>query len=204
MPGRQPFQLADGEPYIGDMVAVVDESTPNMGAGIYYVVSTAVLINHREVRAAVDGLFADTPGRSRPFHWHREGPAAKRRIIDIIADAGIVAHSRYRSVGRRGQAAARPGLLISIAEAARQEGASHLIIESGDDHTNERDRDALLGYYEPAGGVPFGYDWRTKREPLLWLADAVSGAISDHFTGEEPVWFAQLTAAGIIGSPEYP
>ncbi|MCP3881294.1 MAG: hypothetical protein GY701_23320 [Sulfitobacter sp.] len=197
------IDLADGHPYVGDMVAVVDETSPDMGAGLYYAVSTAVLLDPQQVRVAVDQLFADVPDRRRRFHWSQEGLAAKTRIVEVMETTGVVAHCRYQSVGRRGTKSARRALVPAIADAAYGEGATHLIIEAGDRHTNLRDRDALLDHYRGRGGVPFHYDWRTKAEPLLWLADAISGAVKDHLTEDDPSWLARLIAAGVAQHPAY-
>jgi len=49
-----------------------------------------------------------------------------------------------------------------------------------------------------AGGVPFVYDWRSKAEPLLWIADAIAGAVGEHVSGKDDQWFARLDAAGVI------
>ena len=127
----QPAGLADGRPYASDLVAVIDETTPALGPGVYYVLTAAVLFDPNRVSAALGGLFADNPGRIRPFHWHSEGLDARNRILRIIIDEGVVAHAHYKSVGRRGQVGARGKLIAQLADDLAHDQVEHLIIESG-------------------------------------------------------------------------
>ncbi len=191
--------LADGEEIVGDLIAVMDETTPHLGAGVYYVLTTAVTMAPGELTAAIHGLFSDTPGRTRPFHWITEGVTAKQRMIDIIIDSGVVAISRHQSVGRKSQNQAREILIKAIADDLAREKIDHLVIESGDRSTNARDKAALLDHFRADGGVPFTYDWRSKKEPLLWIADAINGAIHAHLTGGDQTWFEQLQAGDVLG-----
>lgn len=72
------------------------------------------------------------------------------------------------------------------------------MIESGDRSTNTRDREALLDQFRAIGGVPFIYDWRSKNEPLLWIADAINGAIHAHLVDGDHAWFDQLQTGGVL------
>ena len=81
----------------------------------------------------------------------------------------MVAHSRYQTVGRRGQRDAQQLLLAELSTQLHVEGVDHLIIESVDDVTNGRDKRTLLDQFEPGGGVPFVYDWRSKSERVFWV-----------------------------------
>lgn len=200
----QPTGLSDGEPLIGELIAVIDETVPEVGAGVHYVLTTAVTLSAVDVDQALVGLFSDAPGRRRPFHWHKEGPAARDRITEIIIEHGVVAHSRYLTVGRRGQLAARQLLLARLATDLHTEQIDHLIIESVDDVTNGRDKRTLLDHFEPIGGVPFAYDWRSKSERILWIADAINGALHDFLVRGDATWLSRLQHGGVIdGEPRY-
>ena len=48
------------------------------------------------------------------------------------------------------------------------------------------------------GGVPFRYDWRSKAEPLLWIADATSGIVAAHLLGQRSNHYDRLSAGGLI------
>jgi hypothetical protein len=46
--------------------------------------------------------------------------------------------------------------------------------------------------------VPFRYDWRTKQEPLLWIADAIADAVSEWASGRSTSWHDRLQESGVI------
>ena len=73
-----------------------------------------------------------------------------------------------------------------------------MIIESGDDVTNRRDRSTILDHHRHMGGVPFVYDWRNKQERLLWVADAIAGAVGEWVIGRSSVWYDRLVDAGVV------
>lgn len=67
------------------MLAVLDETFPEMPDGIAYVVGSAVVLqDEAATREALSRVFVDDR-RTRPFHWHREGPQARDRLIDCLA-----------------------------------------------------------------------------------------------------------------------
>ena len=51
--------------------------------------------------------------------------------------------------------------------------------------------------------MPFTYDWRTKAEPLLWVADAVGGAWREHLIGRNSEPFERLQSMGAIDAITY-
>jgi len=78
------------------------------------------------------------------------------------------------------------------------QGATHVVIEASDEATMGRDRDTILDHHRDMGGVPFVYDWRSKNERLLWVADAIAGAVGEYVTGQNSEWFARLDSANTI------
>ena len=42
------------------------------------------------------------------------------------------------------------------------------------------------------------YEWRTKAEPLLWLADGICGAVREHLLQIDDQPFQALRGAGVI------
>ena len=186
--------LADGDPIHG-AVAVMDESAREAGAGIYY---NLTVVQIPEMAVVLPALSRVIGGRRRPFHSSEEGPEAIERMMALIENAGLVGTSLWRSVGRTGQVAARRDLLREHALRCAGAGVDHLIIEGGGDASNQRDRSKILDAFQADGGVPFRYDWRSKAEPVLWIADAVAGFVAAHLLGERAEHFDRLSAGGLI------
>lgn len=182
--------------YDGELVAVVDESSPAAGAGIIYVISTAIVLDPTDVAASCRAVIGE---RARPFHWRREGPQARAAMLALVNDSVSEVFWQYRSVPRPGQVDARRALLGQQLELIESAGASHLIIESGDRHGDARDRATVLDSF-PGRPVPFRYEWRTKSEPLLWIADAISGAVGEYLAGKGDAAYQQISD---IVLPEY-
>ncbi|WP_420619462.1 hypothetical protein [Candidatus Poriferisocius sp.] len=77
-------------------------------------------------------------------------------------------------------------------------GVDHLIIESGDEATNQRDQSVLLDTFRGADNAPLQYDWRSKSEPLLWLADAVCAIAAELVIGNGEERYERLNETGLI------
>lgn len=189
------LDLADGQPYHGQTVAVVDESARKAGPGIYYVVCAVAILDPANAARVVLEVVGE---RKRPFHFAKEGVDAINRMLSFIEATELVATSLWRSVGRRGQVAARRDLLRELALRCAHDGIDHLIIESGDRTTNRRDQEVLLDVSREIDSVPFQYDWRSKREPLLWVADAISGITSEYLLDGRTWLYQRLHANGQI------
>ncbi len=189
------MRFSDGQPIHGDVVAVIDESSPVAGAGLYYVVTAAVVFDWPDFRQRVAGVVGE---RTSPFHYRREGPEAIGRMAAVLEEAQPMATVLWRSVARRGQVAARRDLLAAHAHRLADDGITHLIIESGDETSDRRDQETLLETFAADGGVPFSYDWRSKAEPLLWIADAICGVTTEHLLGRNSAIFERLSGAGIV------
>ncbi len=183
------------------MIAVVDEAAPADGAGIYYVVTAAIVLDERATRGALAGVLPK--GRARPFHWAQEGPAARSRMLDLVEAQGLVAHVVvHHPTGRRRQEHARRAALGELVPLAIGEGADELIIESRTSREDARDRRALIDIVRDAG-ASLAYRWEDKREPLLWIADAICGAVKEYLLGEDVTSFERLRSAHVLGDLRY-
>ena len=188
-------ELADGEPYIGNVVAVVDESARIAGAGVYYLICSATIFHPVETREAIQRLVGDRP---RPFHYSQEGAKIINAMVDLIRAMDILASCRWRSVGRRQQVATRPELLKGHLPDLRSNGVTHLIIEGGEATVNQSDSGVLLDFFRSGDGPAFAYDWRSKHEPLLWIADALCEIVGDHLIGKRHHGFQRLSDLGAV------
>lgn len=189
------IELADGEPYIGNLVAVVDESARSAGAGVYYLVCSAVIIDPDGTRRALEQMIGNRP---RPFHYTQEGAKIVNAMVDLIVGFDVSASCRWRSVGRRRQMKTRPHLLKGHLPELASIGVTHLIIEAGEMSVNQSDSGVLLDFFRNREEPAFAYDWRSKREPLLWIADAICGIAGDHLTGKRHRSFERLNDCGAI------
>lgn len=124
-------------------------------------------------------------------------------MLDLIETHGIVAHVCLRATARRRQVETRGELLSGIARLLVDEGVDHLVIESQGPREDGRDRAILLDAFRDSGGIPFTYDWRTKAEPLLWVADAIGGACREHLIGQRSEAYERLLSMGALDALTY-
>ena len=107
------------------------------------------------------------------------------------------------------QERARAAILTSaILPAIVNSSVTHMVIESRDDHVqrevrrrlgqlDDRDRQTIRDFLRPWPGQP-SFEWRGTSEPLLWLPDAIAGAVREHLDGHGSRWFDALTACGAM------
>lgn len=126
-------------------------------------------------------------------------------MLRVLEEHGVVAHVHAAQVGRRQQAIARRRLLRCTVPKLIEDGVAHLIIESRTSRDDGRDQADLLDFFRESegGGAPFRYDWRSKREPVLWLADAIGGAVHEHLVGRSDGPFDRLKAIKLIDQIVY-
>jgi hypothetical protein len=182
------------------MLAVLDETYPELPGGVAYVVGAAVILSEEQAaRSALAGIFADSQ-RVRPFHWHHEGPDARAAMITVLGEIGAVAHvCVHYPTGRKKLEAARAGALGEVVPRILHDGASTLLIESRGDAEDRRDRAVILDALNTLDrSGELRYEWRTKAEPLLWLADCICGAVREHLLQIDDQPFQELHSAGVI------
>jgi hypothetical protein len=187
------------------MRAVLDETYPEHGGGILYVVAaTIVLSDGPSTKAAIDRVLT-TPGRSRPFHWADEGPQARQNMLICLEEVGAVAHVCVHSpTGRKKTEQARAKSLRRVLPILLEEGVSDLIIESRTAIDDDRDKRVILDVLKDLGKAgQLTYDWHTKNDPTLWLADAVCGAVREYLLSQDTTYYTQLKAAGVLAEPMY-
>jgi hypothetical protein len=187
------------------MLAVLDETYPELRGGTAYVVGAAViLVEENAARAAVLATIRDGQ-RVRPFHWHLEGPVARAAMIAALGEIGAVAHvCVHYPTARKKLELARARALGEIVPHLLHDGASTLLIESRGTAEDGRDRAVILDTLNALGHAgQLHYEWRTKAEPLLWLADCICGAVREHLLNINDQPFHDLRAAGVIDQLNY-
>ncbi len=188
------------------MKAALDETSPEDSGGVFYVVGSTVLIADEITAAKALAAVIDQPGRKRPFHWHTEGSETRARMVECLAELGAVAHvCVHYPTGRRRVVKARERALAEVIPHLLDDGATELMIESRGTREDARDRATILDSLRDLGAPgALGYSWHPKTEPLLWLADAVCGAVREYLLQTaEMTYFEQLQANGTLGELIY-
>ena len=158
------------------MIALVDESIGVAGDGFYVVAMVLIATEQRDiVRRRVRHVM---PSANQRFHFHRESAATKLGMLGLLGE--VAAHAvayRITPAPTRHQNEARDRCLNAMA--ADLGGVTELLLESRDAMNDVRDRRVIAGAVRRgliAPGVEYGHR-RPREEPLLWLADALAGAV---------------------------
>jgi len=180
---------ADGQPIPEGLVAAVDETVVELQGGVTYVLAAVIF---SESQAACQDIQSLTANRTRPFHWHREGPTTRTAAVKLVATHAIATKILARRAARHAQTATRATLLAQLVTEISGEGVEHVVIESRGQREDGRDRSVILDCFRGSTARTFNYDWRTKAEPLLWYADALAGIAREHLTDGQSAGFSFL------------
>ena len=191
---------ADGRPIPDGLVAAIDETVPQVQAGVTYTLAATIF---RDVQAARRDMQVLTAGRTRPIHWHKEGPIIREATLSLIEHHVITGTALARRSSRIGQVTARSALMSELVVDLASYGVDHMIIESRGELEDGRDRSVILDcLHELAISSPT-YDWRTKAEPLLSYPDALAGITREQLTLGHSPGFSRLQKAGIVSEVRY-
>lgn len=187
---------------LGAVLAVIDEVAPFVGGGVHYsVVAGELICDKTEASRIVREVVR--PGRRNPFHHATEGPTAKAEMIEALSEIGVVARAVVVPCGRRRQEAARRVGLEVLFDHFLADGVDEVIIESRTPPQDGRERLAILDILrERKAASALTYGWDRKTNELLWIAEAIGGAVRCHLTGIDTEWYHQV--ARVTGlSPEW-
>lgn len=159
------------------MIAIVDESIVIAGNGCYALSCVVIPIERKAaVRRTVRKA---TPGRI--FHWTNEGTAIRRAMLGVAAaEAAYLVTYVHRPALRRDHESIRAMLLATLLSDLAKNEVIELLIESRQEHNDLRDRRVIVNR-QRSGVVSDELDYRhtgPRQEPLLWLADALAGAVT--------------------------
>ena len=180
---------ADGQPIPKGLVAAVDETVAELQGGVTYVL---VAVIFREAHTAHQDIQSLTADRTRPFHWHREGPTTRNAAVKLITKHAIATKILAQRAGRHAQTTTRAALLTELATELANEGVGHVVIESRGPREDGRDRATILNCFRELIVPTFSYDWRTKAESLLWYPDALAGVAREQLTEGQSAGFSLL------------
>lgn len=171
--------VADGHPIPGGVVAAVDETVVELQGGVTYVLASVIFADAQAASRDMQTLTAD---RTRPLHWHKEGPRIREAAVDHIEAHAAGTRILAQRAGRQAQTRTRATLLSELVTELAGVGVGHLIIESRGQREDGRDRATILDCFRNQTAPAFTYDWRTKAESSLWYPDALAGVAREHLT----------------------
>jgi hypothetical protein len=176
------------------VIAYADESIREDPAGLLYVLGASVMVG-----GDLDGARADLrklllPGEER-LHWRDEREVRRLAVLRLLVDLDVAVFVRWQHpVRRRRQEHARAACLRALAGDLAREGLDELVIEARQERLNRDDLSTLVAARQ-GGLIPDGFRYRfarPKEEPLLWLADAVAGAVGAHLGGTTSAYLGEL------------
>lgn len=163
--------------------AFVDESFRRGREGHGYFFMGVAVVPDVAVAEVTRQLRGHLPAGLRRWHWRDEQPASRRRFLSLIADfvdLDVMAFTCGQlTANQRKSEQARVRCLWDLLGQLQVVGASTLVLESRQEHNDRKDRREVLSAQQ-ASVAPEGLVYRHGRpreEPLLWVPDAVVGAM---------------------------
>ena len=175
--------------------AFVDESARVRPPGLYVLAGVIVPVDdladiRYEVRAAV-------PHRQLRFHWRDEQQRRRREFVKHTAQLDLsfvfVAGTPLKATR---QERARRQCLRRLLWEFGERGVTDVVFESRDEPLNIRDRQVIAASQRASQsrqGLRYSFAW-SKQEPLLWLPDALAGAVTAAAAGD-PEYLAMFGTA---------
>lgn len=134
----------------------------------------------------------------RRFHWRDERRARRHDMIDTLAklrplDVIAFAFCARALTGKK-QHQARVKCLWNLLSHLQQHGVSQVVFESRQEALNARDRREIISA-QHAGVASAELLYRfdlPMEEPLLWIPDALCGAVGTHLAGGDDQFWQRL------------
>lgn len=160
------------------MIAFVDESLRQRPDGLCVLAAVVAPNDIDEGRDAVRSVLL--PGQLR-FHWKDENEGQRRRMLKAIEDMGVRSLVYVcRPVSMRRQARARALCVNALVWDLWTHEVDEVVFESRENHNDAKDRQTIIQAKKAkraAESLIYRFE-RPDAEPLLWLPDAVAGAVS--------------------------
>ena len=164
--------------------ALVDESFRRGSDGKGCFVMVAAIVpdeHHAEITARLRTLVS--PGQRR-WHFRDEGPTSRRTFLARTAelhelDVVALAFCCQTPSQRKSEQARVRCIWNLLAELRERDGVQTVVFESRQEHNDRKDRREVIGAQRAgvAAANLVYHHGRPKEEPLLWLADAIAGAV---------------------------
>lgn len=124
----------------------------------------------------------------------------KGLLVDLIVDSELFALAAISRPGERyHQRRNRAECLTLFCRQLAIEGVSHIIVESRSDQGQDDLNAVRMAQKESILPADFPeLEFRDKTESLLWLPDAVAGAVREAESGADGSWVQRLVAGGSV------
>lgn len=168
--------------------ALVDESYRRAPDGRGYYLMAAVVVPDVHQAAIVSELRAMLPKGQRRWHFTAENDASRAKFVSRVAELQslevVAVAVAQETPDERKSEQARTRCLWGLLAALDERGVQSLVLEHRQEHLDRRDRREIENV-KRAGfivGTAYRHD-RPMEEPLLWLPDALAGAVGLHLVG---------------------
>jgi hypothetical protein len=165
----------------GGAIAFIDESMRlSRGRGLYLV--AAAIVAHGDQATVERRLRALTGRRQKRRHWHDEIDTLRFGFMDELAELPLRAVTvAVESITPRRQEKAREVALWNLLPHLEPHGVTNLVLEARQEQLNRRDRRTIWAIQRCAIGVGMSYRFgRPTEDAMLWVADALAGALGLH------------------------
>jgi hypothetical protein len=160
------------------MIGFVDESMREGQGGLYVVAAVVFATDLEDARRATRSVLLPRQVR---FHWHQESEPQRLKMLEHLAGVATSAMAyACRPISLRQQERARALCLNRLLWDVRDIGVTELVFESRQQRNNQKDRRTIVHAVKSGIASPtlrYRFE-RPKEEPLLWLPDAVAGAVA--------------------------
>lgn len=163
--------------------AFIDESFRRGPGDHGYYFLGAVIVPDAHIVELTGRLRAHLPSGMRRWHWREEGAGSRRRFTALVAEfaaPGVeaVVCCQVTASQRKGEQA-RVRCLWELLAVLRHGQVGTAVFESRQEHNDRKDRREVISAQQ-AGVAAKGLIYRHGRpreEPMLWVADAIVGAV---------------------------
>ncbi len=168
------------------LTAYVDESMRQRRDDACVYVLAAVIVDDARAESLREQLKRLRSGKNTVLHWRKESPVRQLLIAQTIHDldvASIVTVCLYNAKDERARRHCLDRLLTELAPHA----IGNVTLESRRAHRDKHDH-ALLTALRRSHRIPLdmAVTWDlAASEPLLWLPDAIAGAVTWWFDGQD-------------------
>jgi hypothetical protein len=180
--------------------AWVDESGSNQALDPGAYLLAAVIAFDEHLDQLRNGMQLLKPKGAHKLHWHDDDDKRHRLVINAIASMSFEAVVVVRSAPGDRAEHSRRKCLERLLHEMHQIGCHQVTLESRGQADDTRDRkmlDHLRRQRLPAGAIRMDHEVGPK-EPLLWIPDAVCGAVTRQRTGDPSFFWSIQTRTTVI------